>query len=151
MDTPEAPVLFRASLGRPQAWWDRLFLGLVSTVAALFYAGFGVPWSGSHLAPGLTEEKVRSVSSGMSEDEVIQRLGMPLAREVSPSGRLYWNYAKPVEKVRQYPKVYVSFESGRVFAVEVELKTFWGVDEEVLYLRTAERIIERPDLDDVLP
>ncbi|QAT83859.1 hypothetical protein EJ065_2278 [Corallococcus coralloides] len=151
MDTPEAPVLFRSSLGRPQAWWDRLFLGLVSTGAALFYAGFGVPWSGSHLSPGLSAEKVRSVSPGMSEAEVIQRLGMPLSREVCPSGRLYWDYAKPVAKVRQYPKVYVSFESGRVFAVEVELKTFWGVDEELLYLRTAERLIERRDLDDVLP
>ncbi|RKH98177.1 outer membrane protein assembly factor BamE [Corallococcus sp. AB038B] len=151
MDAPEAPVLFRASMGRPQAWWDRLFLGLVSTGAALFYAGFGVPWSGSHLAPGLTAEKVRSVSPGMSEDEVVQRLGMPLAREVRPSGRLSWDYANPVAKVRRYPKVYVTFESGRVFAVEVELKTFWGVDEEVLYLRTSDRIIQRPDLDDVLP
>ncbi|RKI41889.1 outer membrane protein assembly factor BamE [Corallococcus sp. AB004] len=151
MDTPEAPVLFRASQGRPQAWRDRLFLGLVSTGAALFYAGLGVPWSGSHLAPGLSAEKVRSVSPGMSEDEVVQRLGVPLARDVTPGGHSYWDYAKPVSKVRQYPWVYVFFEAGRVSAVEVELKTFWGIDEEVLYWRTAERIIERPDLDDVLP
>ncbi|TNV65330.1 outer membrane protein assembly factor BamE [Corallococcus exiguus] len=116
-----------------------------------FYVGFGVPWSGSHLAPGLSAAKLRSVSPGMSEDEVIQRLGMPLAREVTPSGRLHWDYAKPVAKVRQYPKVYVSFAAGCVSVVEVELKTSWGVDEEVLYLRTPERVIERPELDDVLP
>ncbi|RYZ10688.1 MAG: hypothetical protein EOO70_10200 [Myxococcaceae bacterium] len=120
MDTPEAPVLFRASMGRPQAWWDRLFLGLVSTGAALFYAGF-------------------------------RRLGQPLEREETSSGRLLWDCAKPVSKVRHYPQVYVSFESGRVSAVVVELKTFWGVDEEILYPRTPDRGIDMPDHDDFLP
>ncbi|WP_147468362.1 MULTISPECIES: outer membrane protein assembly factor BamE [Corallococcus] len=148
---PEAPVPFHALLGRPQAWWDRLFLGLVSTGAVLFYALFGFPWSGSHLAPGLSAEKVRSVSPGMSEAEVIQRLGPPLARKVSASGRLSWDYAKPVPKVRQYPRVFVTFEAERVSAVVVELKTFWGVDKELLYLRTPERIIDRADHDDFLP
>ncbi|NOK10329.1 hypothetical protein [Corallococcus exercitus] len=151
MDTPEASVPFRAMLGRSQDWWGRLFLGLVLAGTALFYAVLGAPWSGRQLAPGLSAEKVRSVALGMSEEEVMQRLGMPLAREERRSGRLHWDYAKPVSKVRQYPQVFVSFEAGRVSAVGVELKTFWGADEEVLYLRTAERIIERPDLEDALP
>lgn len=99
------------------------------------------------MTPGLTAGKIRSISMGMSKNEVTQILGSPLGQELTQGGRYYWKYARPVPKARSYPLVRVFFEAEHVSAVEVELKTFWGVDEEAIYQVRTGFTLDGPALD----
>src|SRR5689334_13562585 len=99
----------------------RAALRVVATMSLLVLAACS-PWTESDLAPGISASKIRSLSRGMAENDVLARLGPPLARGVLPTGQVVLSYARPVPGARQYPMVDVVLESGRIRVVSVQLK-----------------------------
>ncbi len=114
---------------------------------AAFYVVFGLPWSGSDIAAGVTPSLVRRIQLGMTTNEVESLLGPPVEVRAEQSG-MAWAYARPVPRVRSWPTIELSFVDSRVTRVVVEGEVFWGVDEEVTYLLSRDLSFERPPFAD---
>jgi hypothetical protein len=95
-------------------------------------------WTGaSRLSPGVTQEAIRSVQLGMSQQEVVRRLGTP-KRAYRPQWAAHDNvqtfeFSEPVDGARWYPMLWVHLQDNRVIQVYAKRYVLWGVDDEGVY------------------
>jgi hypothetical protein len=92
------------------------------------------------------------VRVGMSEAEVIQVLGEPVARTPHPElGVNTLEYARPVRRARWYPILWVHLKAGRVSEVYAKRYIWWGSDDYGVYSLSSTGYSERPEFETTFP
>jgi hypothetical protein len=97
------------------------------------------------MVPGVDPAPIRSITIGMTEQQVTAMFGPPL--EVLPSGdaRVLWHYAIPGWP-EPSARFWVIFDRGAVHTVQVKRYPFFGDDYAVYELRP-DQTFESPDFE----
>jgi hypothetical protein len=120
-----------------------IIVGVASTLACQ---------SVEDVAPAVTRAGIRAVRVGMTEAEVIQILGEPIARTRNAElGVNTLEYARPVRRARWYPMLWVHLEAGRVSEVYAKRYIWWGSDDYGVYSLSSTGQSERPDFETTFP
>jgi hypothetical protein len=125
-------------------------LAVIAAVATAMFVAWLRPWGASELSPRVTIAGIRGIQVQMSELEVTAVLGQPLDRKLRADGTEVLEFHR-APRAMEYPTVSVVLKEHRVTAVFVEVERFWGVDEDTIYLRTADQYFALPELSRWLP
>ncbi len=86
----------------------------------------------------------------MTEGTVTSLLGSPLQRRSRSDGSEVWEFHRTI-RAREFPTVSVVLRDHQVTAVFVEVERFWGIDEDTLYLLTADQYFLLPEIHRWVP
>jgi hypothetical protein len=87
------------------------------------------------LASGVSATGIRSIRTGMSEQDVNRIRGDPIDREDDTAlHERTLLYAKPVRGARWYPMLWIHLRDGRVSVVYGKKSIWWRIDDEGVYL-----------------